>query len=86
MHFPLSLQKYEVIRTVGSGTYGVVMKCRHKHTGEIVAIKKYKYSEQNEHVRSAHMHTHTHTHRTYTVSVCILLFCCNSHVRRVADY
>ncbi|KAF0042639.1 hypothetical protein F2P81_006171 [Scophthalmus maximus] len=31
--------------------YGVVLKCRHKDTNEIVAIKKFKDSEENEEVK-----------------------------------
>jgi serine/threonine protein kinase len=30
---------------VGEGAYGVVLKCRNKDNGEIVAIKKFKESE-----------------------------------------
>lgn len=32
-------------------TYGVVLKARHKDTGEIVAIKKFKEPDMNEAVR-----------------------------------
>ena len=32
-------------------TYGVVLKCRHKETGQIVAIKKFKESDEDEQVR-----------------------------------
>jgi serine/threonine protein kinase len=35
---------------VGS-TYGVVLKARHKQTGQLVAIKKFKESDQDEQVR-----------------------------------
>ncbi len=34
-----------------TGAYGVVLKCRHKESGEIVAIKKFKESEDDEIVR-----------------------------------
>ena len=37
--------KYEILEIVGEGAYGIVMKCRNKDTGEIVAIKKFKDSE-----------------------------------------
>lgn len=33
---------YEGIGKIGEGAYGIVMKCRNKDTGEIVAIKKFK--------------------------------------------
>ncbi|XP_055894495.1 cyclin-dependent kinase-like 5 isoform X2 [Biomphalaria glabrata] len=49
------MNKYEVIDIVGEGAYGVVMKCRHKENGEMVAIKKFKDSEENEDVRRTTM-------------------------------
>ena len=39
------MNKYEVLGVVGEGAYGVVLRCRNKDTGEIVAIKKFKESE-----------------------------------------
>ena len=36
------MNKYEVVGVVGEGAYGVVLKCRNKETGEIVAVKKFK--------------------------------------------
>jgi cyclin-dependent kinase-like len=45
------MNKYEVIGVVGEGAYGIVLKCRNKFTREIVAIKKFKESEEDEHVR-----------------------------------
>ena len=32
-------------------TYGIVLKARHKETGQIVAIKKFKESDEDEQVR-----------------------------------
>jgi len=29
------MNKYEVLGIVGEGAYGVVLKCKHKETGEI---------------------------------------------------
>ncbi|BFZ14578.1 hypothetical protein BsWGS_17617 [Bradybaena similaris] len=49
------MNKYEVISIVGEGAYGVVMKCRHKENGEMVAIKKFKDSEENDEVRHTTM-------------------------------
>lgn len=37
--------KYEVLEIVGEGAFGIVMKCRNKESGEIVAIKKFKDTE-----------------------------------------
>lgn len=45
------MNKYEILGTVGEGAYGVVLKCRNKINNEIVAIKKFKESEEDESVR-----------------------------------
>ena len=45
------MNKYEVLGVVGEGAYGVVLRCRNKESGEIVAIKKFKESEDDEIVR-----------------------------------
>lgn len=36
------MNKYEKLGIVGEGAYGIVLKCRIKMNGEIVAIKKFK--------------------------------------------
>ncbi|XP_012289102.1 cyclin-dependent kinase-like 4 isoform X2 [Orussus abietinus] len=45
------MDKYENLEIVGEGSYGVVMKCKHKETGQIVAIKKFLETEEDAHVR-----------------------------------
>jgi len=45
------MENYEKLCPVGEGTYGVVMKCRHKETGQIVAIKKFKEKEDDTQIR-----------------------------------
>ncbi|XP_020706973.2 cyclin-dependent kinase-like 1 [Athalia rosae] len=45
------MEKYESLEVVGEGSYGVVMKCRHRDTGQIVAIKKFLETEEDVHVR-----------------------------------
>lgn len=45
------MNKYDVLGVVGEGAYGVVLKCRNKDSGEVVAIKKFKESEEDEVVR-----------------------------------
>jgi len=45
------MNKYEILGVVGEGAYGVVLKCRNKETGEIVAVKKFKESDDDEIVR-----------------------------------
>ena len=38
-------KKYEVLGVVGEGAYGIVYKCKNKETGNYVAIKKFKETE-----------------------------------------
>lgn len=45
------MNKYEVQGIVGEGAYGVVIRCRHKESGEVRAIKKFRESEDDEAVR-----------------------------------
>ncbi|KAI9136473.1 kinase-like domain-containing protein [Paraphysoderma sedebokerense] len=45
------MESYEKLSALGEGTYGIVMKCRHKDTGQIVAIKKFKESEEDAQIR-----------------------------------
>lgn len=45
------MNKYEIVGVVGEGAYGVVLKCKHKDSGELVAVKKFKDGEENEDVR-----------------------------------
>ncbi|XP_008550928.1 cyclin-dependent kinase-like 4 [Microplitis demolitor] len=45
------MDKYENIEVVGEGSYGIVIKCRHRETGQIVAIKKFLETEEDIHVR-----------------------------------
>lgn len=45
------MEKYENIEIVGEGSYGLVMKCKHRVTGQIVAIKKFLETEEDIQVR-----------------------------------
>ena len=45
------MNKYEVQGVVGEGAYGVVIRCRHRESGEVRAIKKFRESEDDEAVR-----------------------------------
>lgn len=45
------MEKYERICKIGEGAYGVVFKCRHRDTGQIVAIKKFFESEDDPLIR-----------------------------------
>jgi cyclin-dependent kinase-like len=42
------MNKYDILGVVGEGAYGVVLKCRNKENGELVAIKKFKDSDEDE--------------------------------------
>ncbi|XP_066991708.2 cyclin-dependent kinase-like 2 [Anabrus simplex] len=45
------MEKYENIAVVGEGSYGLVMKCRHRESGQVVAIKKFIETEEDHAVR-----------------------------------
>ena len=47
----MMMQKYEILSIIGEGAYGVVLKCRSNDSQEILAIKKFKESEEDEAVR-----------------------------------
>ena len=40
----MELERYQELKVLGEGSYGVVYQCRNKHTLEMVAIKKMKNS------------------------------------------
>ncbi|CAK1587209.1 unnamed protein product [Parnassius mnemosyne] len=46
-----SMDKYEQLAVVGEGSYGVVLKCRRRDTGQLVAIKKFLETEDDAAVR-----------------------------------
>lgn len=45
------MDKYEQLAIVGEGSYGLVMKCRHRETDQIVAIKKFLETEEDATIR-----------------------------------
>lgn len=45
------MRRYEIVETVGEGTYGIVLKCRDRRSGKYVAVKQYKHLNDNEYVR-----------------------------------
>nr|CAI5828114.1 unnamed protein product [Callosobruchus analis] len=45
------MEKYEQLSVIGEGSYGIVTKCRHKDTNEIVAIKKFLETEEDGTIR-----------------------------------
>ncbi|RXN01916.1 Cyclin-dependent kinase-like 2 [Acipenser ruthenus] len=49
------MDKYENLGLVGEGSYGMVMKCRNKENGRIVAIKKFLESDDDKTVKKIAM-------------------------------
>nr|XP_026692918.1 cyclin-dependent kinase-like 2 [Ciona intestinalis] len=49
------MEKYDNLGMVGEGSYGMVMKCKHKESGQIVAIKKFLESEDDKMVKKIAM-------------------------------
>lgn len=49
------LDRYERICKIGEGSYGIVFKCRHKETGNVVAIKKFVETEDDPLIRKIAM-------------------------------
>lgn len=45
------MHKYEIITTIGEGAYGIVQKCRNKNNNQIVAIKKFKDTDDQQIVK-----------------------------------
>eukprot|EP00042_Codosiga_hollandica_P049586 m.577999 g.577999 ORF g.577999 m.577999 type:complete len:440 (-) comp57916_c0_seq38:1632-2951(-) len=45
------MDKYEKLAKIGEGSYGVVLKCRHRETGQVVAIKKFLETEDDAQIR-----------------------------------
>ena len=52
---PDEMEKYENLGLVGEGSYGMVLKCKHKETGQIVAVKKFLESEDDKMVKKIAM-------------------------------
>ena len=49
------MDKYEHESVVGEGSYGVVLKCRQKETGRMVAIKKFLETDEDATVKKIAM-------------------------------
>ncbi|XP_061446964.1 cyclin-dependent kinase-like 2 isoform X2 [Rhineura floridana] len=49
------MEKYEILGLVGEGSYGMVLKCRNKENGRVVAIKKFLESEDDKMVKKIAM-------------------------------
>lgn len=67
------MQRYRALESVGEGTYGVVVKCRHKATGTMVAIKEFKEAKDTALVRAMSVRltaANAFTSRLVTSSCC----------------
>ena len=64
------MEKYDNLGMVGEGSYGMVMKCKHKESGQIVAIKKFLESEDDKMVKKIAMREV----RMLRVSFCLIAF------------
>ena len=49
------MEKYENLGPVGEGSYGMVLKCRHKESTQLVAIKKFLDSDEDRMVKKIAM-------------------------------
>uniref|UniRef100_A0A3B4B959 Cyclin-dependent kinase-like 2 n=1 Tax=Periophthalmus magnuspinnatus TaxID=409849 RepID=A0A3B4B959_9GOBI len=45
------MERYESLGLVGEGSYGAVLKCRHRESGRLVAIKKFLDSDEDKTVK-----------------------------------
>lgn len=45
------MERYESLGLVGEGSYGTVLKCRHRDSGRLVAIKKFMDSDDDKTVK-----------------------------------
>lgn len=49
------MEKYDNLGPVGEGSYGMVLKCRHKESQQLVAIKKFLDSDEDRMVKKIAM-------------------------------
>ena len=49
------MDKYEHEGVVGEGSYGVVIKCKNRDTGQVVAIKKFLETDEDQTVKKIAM-------------------------------
>jgi len=47
----VKMEKYDNLGVIGEGSYGVVLKCKHKESGQVVAIKKFLETEDDPGVK-----------------------------------
>lgn len=49
------MQKYDILGVIGEGAYGVVLKCKSNDNQQILAIKKFKETEDDQIVKKTTM-------------------------------
>lgn len=82
----LHAQAYEHLGCIGEGTYGVVLKCRDRRSGALVAIKRFKDSEHDDQARPTtplRSHTPTQVKKTAMREVHILRSLNHQHIVRL---
>ena len=70
------MEKYENLGLVGEGSYGMVLKCKHKETSQIVAIKKFLESEDDKMVKKIAMREVRMLKVTHQGVPISFFFCC----------
>lgn len=45
------MERYERLARLGEGSYGVVFQCKDRHTGKLVAVKKFQQTEDDPLIR-----------------------------------
>lgn len=46
-----AMERYERLARLGEGSYGVVFQCKDRHTGKLVAVKKFQQTEDDPLIR-----------------------------------
>jgi cyclin-dependent kinase-like len=71
------MEAYEKLAAIGEGTYGMVSKCRHRDTNTLVAIKRFKDSDEDPQIRK----TALREVRMLKVRLAVCLNCSNCAMR-----
>jgi cyclin-dependent kinase-like len=80
------MDRYEHEGVVGEGSYGVVIKCRHKETGQIVAIKKFLETDEDQTVKKIAMREIRMLKVSITISKDLFLLFCQMGYLRYLEY
>jgi cyclin-dependent kinase-like len=75
------MDDYESLCSIGEGTYGTVLKCRHKSSGMVVAVKRFKDSDKDELIRK----TALREIKMLKVRECVFNTHFTSHIHKIAN-